>query len=149
MNRGIEKMRVAIVQMLVGKDKDLNVKSAVNKIGEAAKNGAELVILPECFNSPYGTNFFQQYSEPIPDGETCLELAEAAKLYKVFIVGGTIPELVNGRLYNTCPTFAPTGQLIAKYRKVGVLNLHTLQLYRCIYLILTYPVRLHLKNQRF
>ena len=39
-------MKVAVVQMLVGKDKAANVRTAVSRIAEAARNGAGLVVLP-------------------------------------------------------------------------------------------------------
>jgi predicted amidohydrolase len=41
---------------------------AADKIGEAASKLAQVVVLPECFNSPYGTNFFPEYAENVPDG---------------------------------------------------------------------------------
>lgn len=37
----------------------------------------------------------------------------------MWLVGGTIPESdAARRLYNTCTVYAPSGQLIARYRKV-------------------------------
>lgn len=42
--------------MSVGFDKAKNIKTAVSAIYEAKNNGANLVALPECFNSPYGTS---------------------------------------------------------------------------------------------
>ena len=33
----------------------------------------------ECFNSPYGTKYFGEYSEVIPDGPSCQALQKAAK----------------------------------------------------------------------
>jgi len=46
----------------------------------------------ECFNSPYGTKYFGEYSETIPDGYTSQALSKAAKEYGVYIIGGTISE---------------------------------------------------------
>lgn len=68
---------------------------------------ADVVILPECFNCPYGTKFFPEYAEPIPPvGATLAQitteyaascqsaavLAQAAFDNKVWLVGGSIPE---------------------------------------------------------
>jgi predicted amidohydrolase len=39
-------------------------------VQEAAKNGAQVVVLPECFNSPYGTSYFPEYAEELEIGET-------------------------------------------------------------------------------
>jgi len=39
-------------------------------------------------------------------------------LFCVPCVSGSIPEKQDGRMYNTCTVFSPTGNLIAKHRKV-------------------------------
>ena len=59
-------LRIAMVQMRVGKDRLANVKKAVGMIAAAAKNGSQLVILPECFNCPYGVQYFAEYADTIP-----------------------------------------------------------------------------------
>lgn len=68
----------------------------------------------------YGTKYFNEYAETIPDGYTSQALSNIAKELKVFLVGGTIPERDNSdnKLYNTCTVWSPSGDLIAKYRKV-------------------------------
>lgn len=47
--------RLALVQLAVGASKGENLRRAADFVREAASNGARLVSLPECFNSPYGT----------------------------------------------------------------------------------------------
>jgi len=51
-------IRVALIQMAVGADKSVNLRHAKELIRKAAmpsNSGVKpLVILPECFNSPYG-----------------------------------------------------------------------------------------------
>ncbi len=42
----MKKINVALIQLLVGKDKPSNLKRASEKVLEAAKNGAELIVLP-------------------------------------------------------------------------------------------------------
>lgn len=85
----------ALIQLPVGIDKHKNLENAEHNIERAAANGAKLVILPECFNSPYGVNFFREFAEDIPNGETSRLLSRCAKRFSIFIVGGTIPEVVN------------------------------------------------------
>lgn len=62
-------LRIGCIQLKVGSNKTENIARALNFIREAKNKGAELVSLPECFNSPYGTSYFPEYAEPIP-GET-------------------------------------------------------------------------------
>ena len=35
------------------------------------------------------------------------------------LVGGSIPETSDGKLYNTCCIYSPDGSLLGKHRKVG------------------------------
>lgn len=108
--------------MNVGKDKIDNVTKAINHIRQAAADkNVKLVALPECFNSPYGTKYFDEYAETIP-GYTTGKLSEIAKELGIYLVGGSIPErdATNGNvLYNTCTVWSPTGTMLAKHRKVS------------------------------
>lgn len=61
---------------------------------------------------------FRQYAEVIPGGKTCNALSQAAKLNQMYVVGGSIPEICDEKVYNTCTVWDPDGNLIAKHRKV-------------------------------
>ena len=58
-------LRLALVQLKTGSDKTENLFRARTKVLEAAAKGAKLVVLPECFNSPYGTKYFPKYAETL------------------------------------------------------------------------------------
>lgn len=64
------------------------------------------------------TEYFDEYSEAVPNGETCAALSKAAKDTGMCVVGGTIPEKCESRLYNTCTVWDSTGALITSHRKV-------------------------------
>ncbi|XP_033224804.1 omega-amidase NIT2 isoform X2 [Belonocnema kinseyi] len=116
-------LRLALVQLSVGDKKAVNIARAVSFIESAKKKGADIVTLPECFNSPYGTSHFPNYAETIPDGETCNALSEAAKKNEIFVIGGTIPERDGEKLYNAATVWDPQGKLVAKYRKMHLFNI--------------------------
>ncbi|XP_064093772.1 omega-amidase NIT2-like [Macrobrachium nipponense] len=116
------KLRLALIQLSVGMKKAENISRALQKVKEAAGNGAEVVALPECFNSPYGTSYFPEYAEPIP-GESTNALSSAAKEHGIFIVGGSIPERDGDKLYNTCTVWNPEGQMVAKHRKIHLFDI--------------------------
>ena len=115
--------RLGFVQLAVGANKLSNLARVTEKVAEASKNGAQVVSLPECFNSPYGTKFFPEYAEPVPDGQSCQVLSEAAKTNKIFLVGGSIPEIDGNKLYNTCTIWNPDGKLIGKHRKMHLFDI--------------------------
>ena len=45
-------------------------------------------------------------------------LSAISKDLGIFLVGGSIPELRDGKLYNTSTIFGPDGVMIGKYSKV-------------------------------
>ncbi|XP_011253132.1 omega-amidase NIT2 [Camponotus floridanus] len=121
--RTMATLRLALVQLSVGDDKPVNVSRAATFIERAKQERADIVALPECFNSPYGTSHFAKYAENIPGGETSAVLSEAAKKNNIYVIAGTIPERDDDKLYNTCTVWAPDGKLIAKYRKMHLFDI--------------------------
>jgi omega-amidase len=116
-------MRIALAQLKVVSDKAVNLARARSTIQEAASHGAQLVVLPECFNSPYGTQYFDAYAETLSDGPSFTCLSQAAKESNVIVVGGSIPERTHDALYNTCLVFNEHGQLVGKHRKVHLFDI--------------------------
>jgi len=118
--------KIAVVQMKVGHDKILNVQTARNFIKQATAKKAELVILPECFNSPYGTQYFKEYSELEKDSWTLQQIQEQIKETPCTVIAGSIPEKSNSdadKCYNTCFTLDKNGEVIAKHRKVHLFDI--------------------------
>ncbi|KAK9678928.1 Omega-amidase nit3 [Basidiobolus ranarum] len=117
--------KIALIQLHVTDDKEKNLNNAREKVLLASKNGAKVVVLPECFNSPYGTNFFPQYAEYIPDGESVKALKDIAKTAGVYLIAGSIPEkeASSDKFYNTSTVYNPQGELIAKHRKVHLFDI--------------------------
>ncbi|XP_015589605.1 omega-amidase NIT2 [Cephus cinctus] len=116
-------LRISLVQLAVGNDKAVNISRAVSFIQRAKEEQADLVVLPECFNSPYGTSHFSAYAENIPEGETSIALSQAAKEYGIHLIGGTIPERDGDKLYNTSTVWDHQGNLIAKHRKMHLFDI--------------------------
>jgi len=114
--------KFAGIQLAVTSDKAKNISLATEKIAEAVQNGAKVIALPECWNSPYGNQYFAEYSEPIP-GPTTDKLAALALQHKVYIIGGSIPEREGEKLYNTSISFSPEGKILGKHRKVHLFDI--------------------------
>ena len=61
--------RLGLVQLAVGANKAENLARAENFVNKAAsEGGAKIIALPECFNSPYGTQYFKEYAEDLSTG---------------------------------------------------------------------------------
>ncbi|XP_038657665.1 omega-amidase NIT2-like isoform X1 [Scyliorhinus canicula] len=122
MSGAATKFRLALIQLEVSALKASNLSKVRTLVKEAALKGAKVVALPECFNSPYGTNYFPEYAEKIP-GESTQVLSEVAKEHGIHLIGGSIPEEDGGKLYNACTVFAPNGSMLMKYRKIHLFDI--------------------------
>ncbi|CAM5080174.1 unnamed protein product [Eretmochelys imbricata] len=115
--------RLALIQLHVSTVKSDNLNKACGLIRKATAQGAKVVALPECFNSPYSTKYFPEYAEKIP-GESTQKLSEVAKECGIYLIGGSIPEEDAGKLYNTCTVFGPDGAMLAKHRKMHLFDIN-------------------------
>lgn len=123
MMSALNSFRIALIQMAVCEDKVENVRKAVRLIQDAKSKGSSMVVLPECFNCPYGSKYFPKFAESVPSGETCKALSEAAKSSEVYLVGGSIPEKEGDKIYNTSTVWNPQGKLVARHRKVHLFDI--------------------------
>lgn len=117
------KFKLALIQLTVGASKADNLIRAAQFIKEAAVAGAQLVTLPECFNSPYGTGYFAEYAENLESGPTSTTLSNAAKENQIYLIGGSFPEILGGKLFNTCTVWDPNGNLLAVHRKIHLFDI--------------------------
>lgn len=92
-----------------------------------------MIVLPECFNSPYGCQYFPDYAEAIEPSPPSKEaspswhmLSSAAAETNTYIIGGSIPELGTGdkkQYFNTAFVFNPKGELLATHRKTHLFDI--------------------------
>ena len=115
-------MRIALIQMSVSDDKEQNIRSACEKLRTAAENGADLAILPEMFCCPYENDCFRAYGEG-ENGPAQTALSAAAKALGIYVVGGSVPELSEGKVYNTSYVYDRHGLLIGKHRKAHLFDI--------------------------
>lgn len=104
----------------MGADKERNIQHARQAIDRAAGEGARLVILPEIWNSPYSNDSFPVYAEEVGGGDSpsTAMLSDAAAANSIVLVGGSIPERSEGKLFNTSFVYGPKGELLGRHRKV-------------------------------
>ncbi|KAJ3726312.1 carbon-nitrogen hydrolase [Lentinula raphanica] len=130
--------RLALIQLgSIGANKSDNLKHAREMILKAASGKPDLIVLPECFNSPYGHVHFPVYAEKIgfkpgeaydigkSESESVKMLSSAAKECRTWLIGGSIPErdASSDDVYNTCTVYNPQGELIASHRKVHLFDI--------------------------
>ena len=119
-------MKVAAIQMVSGCEVQANLQAAAALLEEAARQGAELAVLPEFFclmghqdsdklavQEPYGQGPVQQF------------LADQARSLGLWLVGGTLPLTTPDpqRVHNTTLVFSPQGLCVARYDKLHLFRL--------------------------
>jgi omega-amidase len=117
-----KKMRVAQIQMWVTNDKKENLKIAFDWCLRLKKEKIDIISLPEMFNCPYDTAQFPKYAET-EKAETWQFLSKLAMENNWYVIGGSIPEISEGRYYNTSYTFNRKGEQIGKHRKMHLFDI--------------------------
>jgi agmatine deiminase len=116
---------VGIVQMGMSQDGEENLGKALRMVAKAAKQGAQVVCLPELFTAPYFAQRqgmkeeAEKYAETVP-GHATEALCDAARENGVALVGGSIYEKDGKARYNTAVVFDNRGRMLGKYRKVHI-----------------------------
>lgn len=116
-------MRIGLAQMQVCESKDENLKTAANAVKTLAEQGAQLVVLPEMFCCAYENAAFVREQEEEGDKVTTA-LSQMAKENRVILVGGSMPECENGKIYNTSFVYDAEGLRIARHRKVHLFDIN-------------------------
>ncbi|MDR1953532.1 MAG: carbon-nitrogen hydrolase family protein [Clostridiales Family XIII bacterium] len=114
--------KLALCQMRSSMDKAESMEKAARYVKSAATGGASVVSLPEMWNCPYDNAYFREYAEG-EDGPSVAFMADLARANGIYLIGGSIPELQEGRVYNTSYIFDPDGQLLKKHRKVHLFDI--------------------------
>lgn len=116
------KIKIGIIQMKSEQGgTKVNLERGVAFIEEAARNGVDIVCLPELFYSGYHleANELQKHSEPI-DGPMVQTLREIAKRTGVYIIAGYAESVkILGRMYNSAVFISDKGDVIGNMRKVN------------------------------
>jgi predicted amidohydrolase len=115
--------KLGLIQMQVrGGEKAENLRHAVDLVATAARNGAQVIVLPEAM--PLGWTHFsaRQLADAIPGGESCAVLCRAAREFGVSICSGLV-ERACDTLYNSAVLISPEGKVLLHYRKLNELEI--------------------------
>ena len=117
------RLSVALVQLDAGSDPEANVAAAVELADEAAAGGARLVALPEYLQYRGGDDGYRASARPIP-GPFTAGFSEIARRRDCWILAGSLAESSDdpARPYNTSALIAPSGDVVARYRKIHLFD---------------------------
>ena len=119
----MEKFKVGLVQMSATPQPEENLRRAIDRVREAAGRGAQIVCLPELFQTQY---FCQRedaalfdLAEPIP-GPTTAKLSELAKSLGIVLIASLFERRTAGVYHNTAVIFDADGSQRGIYRKMHI-----------------------------
>lgn len=117
-------LRVAAVQMNSGLDIEKNLRAAEQAVRSAARDGAQLIVLPELFPCLGDMAHVLPCAEEIP-GPTSTRMSALAAELQVFLCAGSLCEKSPqaGRGYNSSLMFGPRGEQLALYRKIHLFDI--------------------------
>jgi omega-amidase len=127
-------LTVTLVQMdcQLGKPAE-NFERAAEFIGEAARRGSDLVLLPELWSTAYDLEAAGDHATMLAQNAQSEgwfgRFAQLAKDHGVWLAGSLLEAQPNGRYFNCLPLYAPDGTLQATYRKIHLFRLMEEEVY--------------------
>ena len=114
---------IGIVQMSCTPEPEENMGRAIKHVRDAAQQGAELICLPELFQTQYfcqreDTALFE-LAEPIP-GPATQRLGEVCRELKITLIASLFERRAPGVYHNTAAILDQRGELAGIYRKMHI-----------------------------
>ena len=112
------------VQQPCNRGRESNLAYSIQQIEQAAKQNADLVILPELHLDHYfcqneDTDAFDM-AQAVPNGPDCQTLQAAAKANQVVIVSTIFEKRAPGLYHNTAVVFDKDGSIAGTFRKMHI-----------------------------
>src|ERR1700734_3494558 len=116
------RFRAAAVQTLARLgDYDYNIGVATRFVEDAVRQGAELIVFPECMDTGYlfdSPEHCRALAETVPDGPFLKALSMLAKKYEIYVASGnTELEPEKEKIFNSGIMFNRKGEVICHYHK--------------------------------
>jgi len=118
-----DRFQVGLIQLSCSPDPDANLAKAVQRVREAARNGAQIICLPELFLTQY---FCQRedpglfdLAEPIP-GPTTEAMSKVARDTRAVVIVSLFEKRTRGLYHNTAVLIGTDGNIKGVYRKMHI-----------------------------
>ncbi|MCL6415218.1 carbon-nitrogen hydrolase family protein [Aestuariirhabdus sp. Z084] len=121
----MQRCRIALAQMNSVADLKENLDNAERLIIEAGHQGADLIVLPECFAS-FGGGSVAEVAKTIEQAGVIARLSSLSARHGVWLVAGTLPMVEDGnpdiRAFSRCLVFDSQGREVSYYDKVHLFD---------------------------
>lgn len=119
----LKEFKLALIQMYVEPgNPGKNLSHAELMVREAAKGGADVVLLPEVMDLGWTHPSAHQMAGPIPGGATCVQIRRMARKNNIYICCG-ITERSGDVVFNSAVIIDNKGRVLLKHRKLNELDI--------------------------
>lgn len=108
-------MKIGMIQNIVGTNLKENILRAQALGEDLIGRGAEYLVFPELFQCPYQNKYIEEFACG-DEGRTFDMLCNLAR-QGAYVIGGSFPELREGKIYNSSYVFSPEGEVIGHHDK--------------------------------
>lgn len=116
-------VRLALAQLRVDPgDRAGTLARALQRIEDAAREGADVVLLPEALPLGWMAAETHAHADAIPDGPTSVAFRDAAAHHRVFVCSGIV-ERHDDTVFNAAVLIDPGGAVLLHHRKVNELEI--------------------------
>jgi N-carbamoylputrescine amidase len=120
---GSDSVVLGLPQLKAGEDPEKNLSKTVDKIHDAADQGAQIICLQELFKSTYFPQIEDaklfKFAETIP-GPSTKKLCAVAKKRKTVIIASLFEKRTAGLYHNTAVVIDADGEIKGIYRKMHI-----------------------------
>lgn len=116
---------IAAVQMVSTPTVEENIATARRLVGQAADQGAQLVLLPEYWPiMGMADRDKVAYAEQVEGGPIQQFMADIARDKKIWLIGGTLPMAAPdpNKVLNTVMVYGPDGHMVSRYDKIHLFS---------------------------
>ncbi|MFT6835870.1 MAG: putative amidohydrolase [Francisellaceae bacterium] len=117
--------KAAVVQMNSCASIGMNLIAAKKLITQAAKLGAKLVVLPECFSILGDKSVYYLSREILGEGRVQTYISNLARELRIWIVAGSIPIVCDkspSKVYNASILYNSLGEFVTSYYKIHLFD---------------------------
>lgn len=126
----IKQVMVAAIQMQMSTDVKQNIEKADYMVRQAAKQGAQIILLPELFERTYFCQErrydYYSYAKPLHENDAVLHFRKVAEELSI-VLPISFYEKEGNRLYNSLAMIDADGSILGVYRKTHIPDDHFYQ----------------------
>jgi len=120
-----KEIKLGLIQMSCSPDSSENFDKAIDRIKQAAKDGAQIICTQELFKSTYicqvaSSELFALAEKIDEDNSTIKKLSALGKELNVVIIAGLFEKQAPGVYFNSAVVIDADGSYLGKYRKMHI-----------------------------